>query len=119
MQNAPTPIQRLTQVAKKLRGFVFTVPAGNSTQNITLQGNARMLLGLRVYQEAYTTSNQISLNINQEIILDGVDAAFLGAQNFTGDEYFKIERILTGQDTIELNFNSVGSQETRVLFIYR
>lgn len=108
-------VQNYIKRQKRCTGENFVLETGdNPGLQVQLPGNARVLLGFVL---AFTTEGgalpdgNLSLIINNEIVIDDVFVTFYGA-DFTDEEYFFIPRPLSGQDDIEFRVNGVTTPYT-------
>jgi hypothetical protein len=82
-------IRTLIKKQRRIKGYSFTVPSGQSTQNIQLSGTARILLGIAMlpnfkagvntnpYTVGFQNINEVTLKINNEIVIDNLHRNFL------------------------------------------
>tara|TARA_R110002020_G_scaffold335304_1_gene550463 strand:- start:809 stop:1282 length:474 start_codon:yes stop_codon:yes gene_type:complete len=125
-------VRKLIRRQKRVKGFSFEAPVGNSSFNIQLSGTARLWLGLIMYgipktdepqpaQNCCTTFINITsmqLMINNEIVIDQLDPNIIsfGAQD---ESYYFIPRPLSGTDEITVNFTNTGTAtETAKIGVY-
>lgn len=91
----------------RLKGFSLTSQVGTVTQTITQPGNMRNLIGLNVYQDSAITSETLSLTINSERVLDNIAAKDINPESHQiADPIIRINRPLTGNDDIKLEYTS-------------
>lgn len=130
-------IRELIKKQRRIKGYSFNVPSGQSTQNIQLSGTARILLGLALlptaifsedpiaanenrypYITGFRNISQVTLKVNNEIVIENLHPDFL--TNFlNSDEYNYLPRPLSGTDEIQLVFNNPAVTETvSVAFYY-
>jgi hypothetical protein len=122
-------VRTLIKKQRRIKGYLFTCPSGQSTQNIQLSGTARILLGIALlpnysnanttpYTTGFTQITQVTLKVNNEIVIENTHPNFLS--NFLNDdEYNYIPRPLSGTDEIILTFNNTGTTENcNVVFYY-
>ena len=123
-------IRTLIKKQRRIKGYSFTVPSGQSTQNIQLSGTARILLGLAFlpnYKAAVNTNpftvgfqniTEVTLKVNNEIVIENLHPNFLS--NFLNDdEYNYLPRPLSGTDEIVIIFNNPNLTENcSVAFYY-
>ncbi len=123
-------IRTLIKKQRRIKGYSFTVPSGQSTQNIQLSGTARILLGIAMlpnYKAAVNTNpytvgfqniTEVTLKINNEIVVENLHPNFLS--NFLNDdEYNYLPRPLSGTDQIILVFNNPNlTENVSVAFYY-
>jgi len=115
-------VRRLVSKQKKIKGYRFTTPTGNSTQTLQLPGEAKMLLGVKLYNEVAAVDFTLSILVNNEKIVDTVHTAQFDSNPSNSNqqqEYLAINRPLAGQDTINVEFtnNDVNANVT-VLHIF-
>ena len=118
-------VRRLVSKQKKIKGYRFTVPTGNSTQTLQLPGEAKLLLGLKLYNENTTApvvDFTLSMLVNNEKIVDTVHTAQFDANPTNSNqqqEYLAINRPLAGQDTINVEFtNNDANATVTVLHVF-
>ena len=118
-------VRRLVSKQKKIKGYRFTVPTGNSTQTLQLPGEAKLLLGLKLYNENTTSpvvDFTLSMLVNNEKIVDTVHTAQFDANPINSNqqqEYLAINRPLAGQDTINVEFtNNDANATVTVLHVF-
>lgn len=105
-------VRKLVSKQKKIKGYRFTVPTGNSTQTLQLPGEAKMLLGLKLYNEnnaGPVVDQTISVLVNNEKLIDTVHTAQFDANPNNSNqqqEYLAINRPLAGQDTVNVEFTN-------------
>ena len=123
-------IRTLIKKQRRIKGYSFTVPSGQSTQNIQLSGTARILLGIAMLPQFKTAVNtnpytvgfqnitEITLKINNEIVIENLHPNFLS--NFLNDdEYNYLPRPLSGTDQIILVFNNPNlTENVNIAFYY-
>jgi hypothetical protein len=123
-------IRTLIKKQRRIKGYSFTVPSGQSTQNIQLSGTARILLGIAMlpnfkagvntnpYTVGFQNINEVTLKINNEIVIENLHPNFLS--NFLNDdEYNYLPRPLSGTDQIILVFNNPNlTENVSVAFYY-
>ena len=124
-------IRKLISRQKKIKGYTFEVPTGNSQFNIELPGIARVFLGLVMYGanrpepddvklccETFVNIDSMQFIINNELIIDQLDPNFISF-GLMDTEYYFIPRPLSGQDTITITFTNNGAlSETTKLAVY-
>lgn len=104
------------------KGFSQAVNAGANTSlaNVTsLGGSARRLYGLAIWvsQANIADDDTFSLTINNEqIIIKNYWRSFCPQFNYKMDMYFPIPRPLSGSDTIEMSWQSVGAKTVYPIF---
>jgi len=123
-------IRTLIKKQRRIKGYSYTVPSGQSTQNIQLSGTARILLGIALlpnfkagvntnpYTVGFQNITEVTLKINNEIVIENLHPNFLS--NFLNDdEYNYLPRPLSGTDQIILVFNNPNlTENVSVAFYY-
>jgi|688.fasta_scaffold23022_8 hypothetical protein len=123
-------IRTLIKKQRRIKGYSFTIPSGQSTQNIQLSGTARILLGIAMlpnfkagvntnpYTVGFQNITEVTLKINNEIVIENLHPNFLS--NFLNDdEYNYLPRPLSGTDQIILIFNNPNlTENVSVAFYY-
>lgn len=105
-------VRRLVSKQKKIKGYRFTLPTGNSAQTLQLPGEAKLLLGLKLYMEnpnAPAVDIVLSMLVNNEKLIDTVHTAQFDSNPTNSNqqaEYLAINRPLAGQDTINVEFTN-------------
>ena len=107
---------------KRSKGFSFDLLAGNNRGlDVQLPGNSKVMLGIsiaRLNSGSPTALGEFSLKVNNETIIDDVNAAFLSNQ-FMDDEFYWYPRPISGNDDITIDFNNVAAPVTaKVSFYY-
>ena len=115
------------------KGFQVTVPTTGAAQTLSLSGLAKAFEGIRF---SSTTSAapatlvnamqlRVTLTINNDVVIDDVVAADLGASAAAGGitsgfpHFIPFPRALTGQDTILLRVtNSSGASQILNTVVY-
>ena len=112
-------IRKFIKQQKRSRGFLYNLVQGsNNGLSVELSGTARFLLGFSVNKASLSVGQvTISLKVNNEVILQDVDATFLSSE-FTDDEYYYFPRPLSGQDSIILDIQSTGSFDLATSWYY-
>ena len=94
---------------KKIKGFQFLIPVGVEKYVINLSGTSRQLLGIKFIAPANTTL-RATLTINNDIIFRDTFVTLLSTVNNTQQEFFVYLRALSGQDTIDISFESTAGE---------
>lgn len=115
-------VRAIIRRQKRCRGFRFGLVAGiNADLNIQISGDARTFLGFSVLldnQTAGADPTEMTLTINNEIVISQVDPQFF-SPDFMDDEYYFFPRPLSGQDDIELSVtNDVGTVDFLLAVYY-
>lgn len=92
-------------------GSTFNSNAGNSvTEKVEWGGQSRFLLGFNFYANN-PTAHQISINLNQELMIENTPLIFLQPLgNLRFIQYFEFIRPLSGSDTLTFTVNSTVSE---------
>jgi len=114
-------IRSLIKRQKRIKGYSFIAPAGNSQFNLDLTGTAKIFLGIALFQKdaveedlrpecctQFYEINTVQLQINNEIVIDQVNPNFL-TNFFNNNEYYYLPRPLSGTDEIIIKFNNSGA----------
>jgi len=106
-------VQNYIKRQKRCKGQNYTLSTGdNSDLVVQLPGDSRVMLGfvLDFSSKGNNTipTGEMSLQINNEIMIDSVFVKFFG-QDFTDEEYYFLPRPLSGQDDIRLSVKGVES----------
>jgi hypothetical protein len=119
-------VRDLIKKQRRVKGYTFSIPNGQSQQNLQLSGTARILLGIQLipinpgnstYIEGFQAISQISFKVNNEIIIESLHPNFV--TNYANDdEFMAIPRPLSGTDEITINFTNSGLTETCAIAIY-
>jgi len=121
MGMTPEEVQDYIKRQKRCLGKSFTLVTGtNDDLSIQLPGTAYMLLGWAILprEEAGVTLGDVSVRLNNEIMVDKVDFSFFGP-DFTDEEYYFIPRPLSGQDSFSFNIDNVTDVWTaKIIFYY-
>lgn len=114
-------IRTLTKKQRRTKGFAFNVPTGDSTNDITLSGTARILLGINLIGASNKYLNDIvsfQFKVNNEIVIDQTNPNFFLKTSLNAQEYYSIPRPLSGTDQITITFKNSGAVETCYLQIW-
>jgi hypothetical protein len=119
-------VRDLIKKQRRLKGYTFNVPNGQSQQNLQLSGSARVLLGIQLIPIAHGTDtfiqgfqniSEVSFKVNNEIIIESLSPQFL--TNYSNDEeYCDIPRPLSGTDQITISFTNSGATEKCAIAVY-
>jgi hypothetical protein len=119
-------VRDLIKKQRRVKGYSFNVPNGQSQQDLQISGTARILLGIQLlpvdggrqtYVEGFERITNISFKVNNEIILESIHPNFV--TNYANDEeYLAIPRPLSGSDQVTINFTNSGATETCAIAIY-
>lgn len=88
------------------KGFRQTFGVGTSDLSLSLSGMAKYFLGIAIHN--ITAANvDLSLVINEDVVLDTIDARFIEVDGATSPrDFYAFGRALNGQDTITLRVNN-------------
>jgi hypothetical protein len=119
-------VRDLIKKQRRVKGFTFSVPNGQSQQNLQISGTARILLGIQLlvvdpgtdtYIQGFQTISNVSFKVNNEIIIESLHPNFI--TNYSNDEEFMaIPRPLSGTDEITISFTNSGATEVCAIAIY-
>jgi len=119
-------VRDLIKKQRRVKGFQFSVPNGQSQQNLQISGTARILLGIQLlpvdpgtdtFIQGFQRISNISFKVNNEIIIESLNPTFV--TNYSNDEEFMpIPRPLSGTDQITINFTNSGATEVCAIAIY-
>lgn len=119
-------VRDLIKKQRRVKGYTFSVPNGQTQQNLNLSGTARILLGIQLlpvapgtdtYIQGFQNISQISFKVNNEIILESLHPNFL--TNYANDnEYMDLPRPLSGTDEITISFTNSGVTEVCAIAVY-
>jgi hypothetical protein len=119
-------VRDLIKKQRRVKGYTFSVPNGQSQQNLNLSGTARILLGIQLlpvspgtdtYIQGFQRISQIGFKVNNEIILESLHPNFI--TNYANDEeYMDLPRPLSGTDEITISFTNSGATEVCAIAVY-
>ena len=119
-------VRDLIKKQRRLKGYTFNVPNGQSQQNLQLSGTARVLLGIQLipiapgtdtFIQGFQNISEVSFKVNNEIIIESLSPQFL--TNYSNDEeYCDIPRPLSGTDQITISFTNSGATEVCAIAVY-
>ena len=119
-------VRDLIKKQRRVKGFQFSIPNGQSQQNLQISGTARILLGIQLlpvnpgtdtFIQGFQSISNISFKVNNEIIIESLNPTFV--TNYSNDEEFMpIPRPLSGTDQITINFTNSGATEVCAIAIY-
>jgi hypothetical protein len=119
-------VRDLIKKQRRLKGYTFNVPNGQSQQNLQLSGTARVLLGIQLipiapgtdtFIQGFQNISEVSFKVNNEIIIESLSPQFL--TNYSNDEeYCDIPRPLSGTDQITISFTNSGATEKCAIAVY-
>lgn len=119
-------VRDLIKKQRRVKGYTFSVPNGQSQQNLQLSGTARILLGIQLlpvspgtdtYIQGFQRISQIGFKVNNEIILESLHPNFI--TNYANDEeYMDLPRPLSGTDEITISFTNSGATEICAIAVY-
>ena len=119
-------VRDLIKKQRRVKGFTFSIPNGQSQQNLQISGTARILLGIQLlpvapgtdtYIQGFQSISNVSFKVNNEIIIESLHPNFV--TNYSNDEEFMpIPRPLSGTDEITISFTNSGATEVCAIAIY-
>lgn len=107
-------VQNYIKRQKRCKGQSYDLGAGtNDDLQVQLPGTARVWLGFvfAFSKLAGVIEGNVSLVINNEIVVENVFAEFYG-KDFTDEEYYFMPRPLSGQDDIKFKVTGVTDTYT-------
>lgn len=121
---ATAPAQNFTRQQIYTKGYQYTVGSGSGNAfNPNLGGKARFLWGICLFSEAANANDLdlFSLTINSEVICDKVLWNTYNPQQASGnvtkkDQFFALPRLLSGSDSVEINYNSINAHKINIVF---
>jgi len=120
-KNSIEDIRTLTKKQRRTKGFRFNAPTGDSTNDITLSGTARILLGINLIgtnNQSFLDIISFQFKVNNEIVIDQTDPNFFLKTSLNSEEYYSIPRALSGTDQITITFKNSGATEIANLQIW-
>jgi hypothetical protein len=119
-------VRDLIKKQRRVKGYQFSVPNGQSQQNLQISGTARILLGIELipinpgtdtYIQGFQSISNVSFKVNNEIIIESLHPNFI--TNYSNDsEFMEIPRPLSGTDEITISFTNSGATEVCAIAIY-
>jgi hypothetical protein len=119
-------VRDLIKKQRRVKGFTFSVPNGQTQQNLQISGTARILLGIQLipvnpgtdtYIQGFQEISNISFKVNNEIIIESLHPNFV--TNYANDgEFMPIPRPLSGTDEVTISFTNSGVTEVCAIAIY-
>jgi hypothetical protein len=114
-------VRDLIKKQRRVKGFQFNVPNGQSQQNLQISGTARILLGIQLLPVAAGTDTfiqgfkelaNVSFKVNNEIIIESLNPSFV--TNYSNDEEFMQSRArFRYSDEITISFTNSGNRSLR------
>lgn len=110
-------VQNLIVHQKKIKGFPLVLAIGFNSFQLTLSGDARLMLGFAFNSAA--ALDEFTLKVNNEIIIENSSVNGFTLQNKTiGSEYYIFPRPLSGQDEIILEYTSTIGATRQIILNY-
>jgi len=113
---------------KRSRGFAETPVAGQQDFQFSLSGDAKLLLGITLYDDTFDPLNIFSLTVNNDTIITTVsssqlsrvwqDAGALAQSNPYLFEYFEYTSLLSGNDQLQVTWNANTAGNLLITFWY-
>lgn len=112
-------IRRLIKRQKRAKGYEFLLASGQTeTFNINISGTARIFLGFAVQRISDELAEELTMQINNEVIIETVDPQFFEA-GFMDDEYYFFPRPLSGTDSFSITWrNGQDDAKYRMIIYY-
>lgn len=103
------------------KGFQFGLTQNANSNACVLGGKARWLHGICLFSEIPTDNDLISLNINQELVIDNVLWKAYNPQEAEGnvfkkEQFFALPRPLSGSDSVTLDWNALNAKKVWAIF---
>jgi len=115
--NPPDKVRDFIKDQVRRKGFRFSGGAVATDFNLGLSGNARFFWGIAMIPGQ--NLGLATLKVNNEVIFENVDWGFL-AFGTTEQDYFAVNRPLSGQDDIILTLTgNAGYANIPVLAVYK
>lgn len=114
-------IQQFNNKQIYTKGFTFGAVAGNANSfTPQLGGSPRLLHGIVFLTPSANVNDDdtFSLTINQELIVDKCNVKIYNPQTnlYKPDQFYPLMRSLSGADTVQINYTSIGSHN--IFFIF-
>jgi len=116
------------------KGFTERTSVGQNTINIQLSGTAKFLLGIMIYDTAHDPLNILTLNINNDTIIEAVSWVHLtrifegttvgpglgiySCAPYSSDEFFRLDAPLSGNDSINVVYQATTGGILSMVFYY-
>lgn len=103
------------------KGVTVGVGASGGSEQINLAGDAQEFLGLQLLTDqadGFGAATTIRLEINNDMVIDEVDARFLEDSPENPRAFIAYPRPLTGKDDIQIRVNSSVVQNVSVIVYY-
>jgi len=103
----------------RCKGFRKTFATGTDDLSLSLSGMAKYFLGIAIHNIT-AASLDASLVINEDVVIDTIDARFIEVDGATSPrDFYSFGRALNGQDTINLRINNgTGAAVPIVVIVY-
>lgn len=111
---------------KRTKGFLFAAGVGVTTpQGIQLTGTAKFLLGINVLDDSGDITNQLSLSINNDTIIEAT--SWVQLSNLTNGvgfgssfdkEFVEYPRPLQGNDSINIAYQATTAGNVIITFYF-
>lgn len=106
----------------RAKGFSLSTTSDGGSIQLTLAGWASEFTGIALRTSAddgLFVDTNVSLEINNSLVLDAVDAGFLADNNSNPRSFVPLVRPLTGQDTINFRVSNTTTQTISIIVYYR
>jgi len=113
------------------RGFFTRTVVGQNNINIQLSGTAKLLCGILVFDDSGDPRNVLSLTINNDTRIEQVSNSSLTRIFVNGtpgpatfgvgpycEEYFPVPALLSGNDSITVEYNAITGSNLYLTFYY-
>ncbi len=103
----------------RAKGFALNSVIGTDEAQLSLSGLGKNLLGIAIFAaDGITDQITISFKVNNDVVLEKINASFLQTSENNPRQYFDLYRPLSGQDTILLEFTSGAALAFEVILYY-
>jgi len=115
-------VQKIAQNTVRKKGFTIAVAANTPQPTpITLIGTAKVLLGIVISMDDTTVNAINTLDVDEDTVLNGVSYTHLtrdATRSSYKEDYYPINKLITGQSSINLTITSTGATNARVTFVF-
>ena len=120
-------LQDVHNKGKKSFGQLIPMPSGRNEIRIPITGTARALLGFNISycpkdlhgnNVDFSPATQVSVTLNNDIIINNVALILLSPDNNQSNEFYKYVRPLTGSDQLILTTTNAANESFYIVFCY-
>lgn len=115
-------VKQAYQTGVRSKGFDIQTTATGANERLDLSGFGGELLGIALLTDVdggFGANTRISLKVNNDLIIDEVDARFLEDSPDNPRPFVAYPRPLTGQDSINIEIANNSQQTVTVILYYR